>query len=119
MTTDEAHYLARHQPLARLLTRLLDNRDLLPDVDQPREIRLDRTMRHARMQHALPGAYVPCGEHDVARLVEITQAEEDNRVGELFFDAEVLLAKGGHLEAIISQNADGGKVWMLDDLPEI
>ncbi len=67
----------------------------------------------------MAGAHVPAGEHDVAvgghhlgivvkSLVEIAETEQDDGVGELLFDVQVLLAEGAS-PTIISQFHARGK----------
>ena len=61
-------HLARHQAVDRLVARLLDNRDLVPRVDDPRQVRIERVVRHAGERHALTGAHIARRQHNVARL---------------------------------------------------
>ena len=106
--TDDADHLARHQAVDCLVARLLDDRYLVPGIDDARQVRIERVVRHAGQRHPLRRPHVARRQNDVARrghllrvlverFVEIAQAEEDNRIGKLFLDLEVLLAEGcGH-----------------------
>lgn len=85
----------------------LHNRDLIARLDQLGEVIVDRMVGDAGERDAVAGAHVPAGEDNVAdegdnlgivvkRLVEIAETEQDDGIGKLLFDAQVLLADRGH-----------------------
>ena len=63
-----ARHIARHQPLDWLIRRLLDNGNLMPGGDQPRQTTFDGVIRHARERNARAIAHFSAGEHDTSNL---------------------------------------------------
>ena len=104
---DDAAHLALDQPLARL-RHLLGDGDLVAGFHQLGDVAVDAVVGHARQRHALVVADRPAGEHHVADarhrlgvvvegLVEVAQAKEQDAVGVLALEGQVLLAHGrGH-----------------------
>ncbi|MBA7672525.1 hypothetical protein ES703_80702 [subsurface metagenome] len=85
---------------------LLADGDLVATADEPRQVVVQSVIGDARHGHAMALAHISGGEDNlqlagsqlgvfVKGLVEIAQAEEDNRLGVLSFDFEVLAADGG------------------------
>ena len=105
---------AAHDPrdellaLGRLVADLLGDGDLVAGVDQLGDVAVDRVVGHAGQRHTLVLADRPRGQDDVADarhdlgvvvegLVEIAQAEEQDDVGVLLLERQVLAAHGcGH-----------------------
>ncbi len=86
---------------------MLQNSHFVTGSDQLGEIILDGVVRDSGHGDAVARSHVPAGEDNVADrgddlgivvkgLVEIAEAEHNDGVGQLFFDAEVLLAERGH-----------------------
>ncbi len=71
--------------------------------DQPGNVALDSVIGNAGHRHALPLGHIAAGQHDVELaggqlgirvkcLVEVAQPKEDDRVGILALDVEILFA---------------------------
>ena len=100
---DDARDLALDRALRRAgIADLLADRDRFAEPDEPRQILLDRMVRHARHLDRLTRGGATAGERDieqargffriaVEQLVEIAHAVEQQHVGVLRLDAEVLL----------------------------
>ena len=89
---------------ARIL-QLLGDGDAVPGRDQARQMPLHSLHRHARQGHALPLAHGLAGQGDAERLadqpgvlveglVEVAQAEEEDRVWAARLEIQVLAADG-------------------------
>ena len=100
---DHAHDLPRHQ-LRRLGVgrALLADRDLVPRLQQLGDVRFRGMVGHAAQRHAV---LVARGELDIEHaradfgvleehLVEIAEAEKQDRVGDALLDAEILRDEG-------------------------
>ena len=92
-----------HQPLCFGLAELLADGDLMSLVYQPRQIVIQGMTRDPRHRDALPLAHLPGGQHDlqlpggdpgilVEGLVEVAEAEEDDRFRILPLYPKVLLS---------------------------
>ena len=105
---DDAAHGAFDQLLARrrLAAYLLGDGDLVAGRHQPGDVGIDAVVGHAGQRHALVRAHGPGGQHHIADLghdpgvvveglVEVAQAEKEDRVRELFLDRQVLAAHGG------------------------
>src|SRR5690606_4258526 len=100
---DDPHDLARDRPLAgRGVADLLADRDGFAEPDQPREVRLDGMHRHARHRNRHAVRLAAPGERDVDQLrrtagvvikelVKVPHAVEEQHVGVLGLDGQVLL----------------------------
>jgi hypothetical protein len=109
---DDAHHLAFHRPLAGLrVADLLADGHRLPQFRQPRQILFRRVVGHAGHADGLAGGGAPGGEGDVQQaggllgvvmeqLVEVAHAVEQQHVGVIRLDAQVLLHHGGVLGEI-------------------
>ncbi len=102
----DADNLAREDPLRWLFADLFADGDVVAFFDEAGEVVFDGVVRDARQRDAHAAADGTGGEHDVEfaggdlgvlveGLVEIADAEEEDRVGMVAFDLEVLLADGG------------------------
>jgi hypothetical protein len=99
---DDAHHLALHRPLGGAdLADLFGNRHRLAELDQPREVVLERVHRHAGHRHRLARALAARGQRDVQQpvgaprvaveeFVEVPHAVEHEGVRKLGLDAQVL-----------------------------
>ena len=100
---DDADDLALDRPLGRAdLADLLADRDRFAEPDQLGEVAVDRVHRHAGHRDRLAGARAARGQGDVEQamralrvveeeLVEVAHPVEEERVGMLGLDAQVLL----------------------------
>ena len=100
---DDADDLALDRPLGRAdLADLLADRDRLAEPDQLGEVAVDRVHRHAGHRDRLARARAARGQGDVEQamralrvveeeLVEVAHPVEEERVGMLGLDAQVLL----------------------------
>ncbi len=104
----DPHYFAREDAFERLVSHLFADGDVVAFFDQAGEVVFDGVVGDARHRDARTFGDVARGEHDVefARgnlgvlvkgLVEIAEAEEQDRVRVGAFDLEVLLANGGNV----------------------
>ncbi len=75
-------------------------------LDELRQVVVDRVVGDAGQGDAVSRSHLSSGQHNIAdggedfgvvieRLVEIAEAEEDDRVGVLLFDLQVLPPQGG------------------------
>ena len=99
---DHAHHLAFHRTLGGgHVAHLLGHGHRLAQLDQPRQVGLDRMHRHAGHDHRLAAAGAAGGQRDVEQpvrlarivveqLVEVAHAVEHQRVRKLRLDAQVL-----------------------------
>jgi len=104
---DDAHHLAFDGALrSGYIAHLLGNRHRFAELDQLAEVAFQRMHRHAGHHHGLPRAGAARRERDVEQavglarvvvedFVEVAHAEEDERVGVLGFQAQVLLHDRG------------------------
>ena len=101
------HDFAFHQALARNgVAHLFADGGRDPLANQPRQVVVERMVGHARHRYRRPAGFPAGGEGDVqqlggaARIVEkhfvkIPHAKQQQGVGKLRLDAEVLLHQGG------------------------
>ena len=100
---DHARDFALDQPASVWLGDLLADGDVIAFFDQPGDIALDGVMRHARHRDALAFADRAAGQHKiklaggdfgivVEHLVKVAQAEQEDTVGILPFNIQILLA---------------------------
>ncbi|MDT4826313.1 hypothetical protein FQZ97_596220 [compost metagenome] len=99
---DHPHHLALDRPLAGAdLAHLLADGDRFAELDEPREVGVDRVEGHAAHQHRLPGRLAALGERDVEQtrglfgvgpeqFVEIAHPVEQQGVRMVGFEAQVL-----------------------------
>ena len=97
-----------HETLARF-AHLLGDGDLDPAVHELGQVGVDRVVRHPRQRHPLVSAHRTRGQRDLAdvrqhlgilveRLVEVAQAEQQQRVRVLLLQFQVLGPhRGGHV----------------------
>ncbi len=100
---DHPCHLAGHQTAHRLVAHLIHDSHLVPRLDEPGEVAVNGVIGHSGQWHPLALPYRPRGEDDIASLgddlrvlveslVEIPQAEEDDGVGVLLLDLQILAA---------------------------
>ena len=111
---------------------LLADRDRLAELHQPREVLLDRVVRHAGHLDRLAGRLAAARQRDVEQprralgvavehLVEIAHAVEEQHVGVLRLDAQILLhhrrvttgrrSRGFRLHALDYKGGITGRCW--------
>jgi DNA polymerase III epsilon subunit-like protein len=103
---DHPHHLALDRPLARAdLAHLLADGHRFAQLDEPREVGVDRMEGHAAHHHRLAGRLAALGERDVEQarglfgvgpeqLVEVAHPVEQQGVRVVRFEAEVLRHHG-------------------------
>ena len=124
---NDAHHFARHRPFARAhFAHLLADGDAAPHLHQPRQILLDRMVRHARHLHRLAVYLAAGGQGDVQQFrrfdgivdkqfVKVAHAVKQQFVLMLRFDVEILLHHrgnggfGAHLRLAVGKMADYSK----------
>jgi len=104
---DHTHHLALHRTFGSGdVSNLLANGDRFAQLDQACQIALDRVERHARHDDGLPRRLAAFGDGDVEQaaclfgvlpeqLVKVAHPVEDERVGKLRLDGQVLGHHGG------------------------
>ena len=104
---DHAHHLALDRAFAGgHIAHLFANGHRFAQLEQTRQIGFDRVKRHPRHHHRLAARLAALRERDVEQagglfgigkeqLVEVAHAVEQQRVGVLGLEAEVLLHHGG------------------------
>jgi hypothetical protein len=91
---------SRHQALARCI-ELLADRDRVASCQQPADVGLGSMRREATERHLVRGAPIACGQRQIEHarcrrgvleehLVEVAQAEEEDRMLVLRLDAQIL-----------------------------
>ena len=119
---DDAHDLAFDRALGlRRIADLLADRDRLALAHGAREVGVERLHRHARHRNRLAARLAARGERDVEQprrparvveeqLVEIAHAVEQQHVGVLRLDAQVLLHNGCQFRRVHQRPEDQRKV---------
>jgi hypothetical protein len=106
---DDARHRALHRPLGGArVAHLLGNHHRFAQLDEPRQVLLDRVVRHPGHLDRLAGGRAAGGQRDVhqprgllgvleEQLVEVAHAVEEEGVGVVLLDAQVLLHHRGVL----------------------